>query len=119
MKKSAEEPTRAAPKAPKPPHGLSPEARGWWESIQLEYAVADPGGLLILASAVEAFDRMRQAQRRLRREGLTTVDRFGQRKAHPATVIERDSRSAMLAALKQLNLDLEPLQPRAGRPSGR
>jgi P27 family predicted phage terminase small subunit len=98
---------------------LSPEARGLWESIRSEYDVGDPGGLLILQSACEAFDRMRQAQRRLRREGLTVTDRFGQRKANPLTLIERDSRSAMLAALKQLNLDLEPLEQRPGRPAGR
>ncbi|HVW69190.1 MAG TPA: P27 family phage terminase small subunit [Steroidobacteraceae bacterium] len=87
-------------------------------SIREEYDIKDPGGLLILASAVEAFDRMRQAQRRLKREGLTVKDRFGQAKAHPAAVIERDSRAAMLAALKQLNLDLEPLEGRPGRPNG-
>lgn len=62
---------------------------------------------------------MRQAQRKLKKEGLTALDRFGQRKAHPAATIERDSRAAMLGALKQLNLDLEPLEPRAGRPNGR
>jgi P27 family predicted phage terminase small subunit len=102
-----------------PPPALSAEARRWWRSIRVEYDISDPGGLLILASACEAFDRMRQAQRKLKREGLTAVDRFGQSKAHPATVIERDSRAALLAALKQLNLDLEPLEPRAGRPNGR
>jgi P27 family predicted phage terminase small subunit len=103
---------------PKPPRGLSAEARTWWSRIRREYGVGDAGGLLILASACEAFDRMRQAQRRLRREGLTARDRFGQRKANPATLIERDSRSAMLAALKQLNLDIEPLNDRPGRPPG-
>lgn len=101
------------------PKDLSPEARGLWESIRSEYDVRDPGGLLILGSACEAFDRMRQAQRKLKREGLTTRDRFGQAKAHPATTIERDSRAAMLSALKQLNLDLEPLEQRPGRPAGR
>jgi P27 family predicted phage terminase small subunit len=116
MKNSPSESSKTDPIAPK---GLSAEARSWWKSIQREYEITDQAGLLILASAVEAFDRMRQAQRRLRREGLTATDRFGQRKAHPATVIERDSRAAMLSALKQLNLDLEPLQGRPGRPNGR
>ncbi len=103
----------------KPPNGLSAEARAWWESIRTEYDVSDPGGLLILQSAVEAFDRMRQAQRRLKREGLTVTDRFGQSKANPLTLTERDSRSAMLAALKALNLDIVPTEPRVGRPAGR
>jgi len=105
--------------APKPPPGLSVESRRWWKAIRTEYDVADPAGLLILSSACEAFDRMRQAQRRVKREGLTTRDRFGQAKPNPATLIERDSRSAMLTALKQLNLDIEPLHDRPGRPVGR
>lgn len=104
---------------PKPPKTLSAEARGLWASIRDSYDISDPGGLLVLASSFEAFDRMRQAQRRLKREGLTVTDRFGQKKANPLTLIERDSRSAMLAALKQLNLDLEPLEQRPGRPAGR
>ncbi|MGO9039875.1 MAG: P27 family phage terminase small subunit [Steroidobacteraceae bacterium] len=116
MKNSGAKPPKTRPK---PPKGLSAESLDWWERIGTEYDVTDPGGLLILASACEAFDRMRQAQRKLRREGLTAPDRFGQRKAHPATLIERDSRAAMLSALKQLNLDLEPLESRAGRPNGR
>jgi P27 family predicted phage terminase small subunit len=104
---------------PKPPKTLSAEAKGLWSAIRNEYDIIDPGGLLILTSGCEAFDRMRQAQRRLKREGLTVKDRFGQAKANPLTLIERDSRAAMLAALKQLNLDLEPLDQRPGRPVGR
>jgi hypothetical protein len=33
--------------------------------------------------------------------------------------VERDSRSAMLAALRQLGIDLEPLNDAPGRPAGR
>jgi hypothetical protein len=42
----------------------------------------------------------------------------GLRKAHPAIAIERDARIALLAALRALKLDLEPLEPRVGRPGG-
>ena len=45
-------------------------------------------------------------------------DRYGQLKAHPAVNIERDARAAMLAALKAMNLDVEPLRDRPGRPGG-
>jgi P27 family predicted phage terminase small subunit len=100
----------------KPPPGISAESRRWWQRVRDEYGIGDPGGLMILASACEAFDRMRQAQRRLKREGLTVTDRFGQRKAHPLTLVERDSRASMLSALRQLNLDIEPLRDRPGRP---
>jgi P27 family predicted phage terminase small subunit len=104
---------------PPAPASLSVEARRWWKKLVSEYDIVDAAGLLLLGTALEAFDRMRDAQATLERDGATLSDRFGQVKAHPATVTERDSRAAMLAGLRALNLDLEPLQPRHGRPSGR
>lgn len=62
---------------------------------------------------------MRHAQEAIRAEGMTVLDRFGQRKAHPLLPAERDARAQMLAALRALNLDVEPLQDRPGRPAGR
>lgn len=102
-----------------PPKHLSAEAAEWWRRTVQEYTFApgDPG-LLLLLSALEAFDRMREAQRQLARDGITTTDRFGQVRQHPATMIERDARTAMARLIRQLGLDLEPLRG-AGRPPGR
>ncbi len=83
-----------------------------------EYEITDPAGLLLLQTALEAFDRMRGAQESIANDGATVNDRFGQVRAHPMITVERDARAAMLAALKALNLDLEPLRDRIGRPSG-
>lgn len=102
-----------------PPKNLSTEAKKLWKGIQDEYQITDEAGLLILRTGFEAFDRMREAQAILSKKGMTVEDRFGQPKAHPMTTVERDSRAAMLAALKQLNLDLEPLRDGPGRPTGR
>ncbi len=93
--------------AAKPPASLAPEARRMWAQLQCEYGITDEGGLIILTAACEAFMRMREAQQLIKEEGLTFENRFGQRKPHPAVIIERDCRGQMLAALKQLNLDLE------------
>ncbi len=101
----------------RPPARLSAEGRKLWRDIVAEYAIGDPAGLAILGSTCEALDRMRDAQKEIKRDGSTTLDRFGQRKVHPAVLIERDSRAAVLAGLKALNLDLEPLRDRLGRPS--
>lgn len=100
---------------PRPPKTLSAEAKTWWRKLVDAYGIRDEGGLLLLATALEAFDRMRGAQRQIETDGLTVKDRFGQPKPHPATVVERDSRSGMLAALRALHLDLEPLNERPGR----
>lgn len=44
-------------------------------------------------------------QAELRRDGVTVLDRFGQRRQHPASVCECDARSVLLMALKALGLD--------------
>lgn len=88
-----------------------------WQRLQAEYSIVDAGGLVVLTAACEAFDRMRAAQKLIAKDGMVAADRFGQQKPHPAVVIERDARGQMLAALKQLNLDLEPLKS-IGRPAG-
>lgn len=100
------------------PTHLSLEARRWFDRLLTEYGITDDAGLLLLQTALEAFDRMRDCQEAITEEGPQVKDRFDQLKAHPLLATERDARSQMLAALKQLNLDLEPLQDAPGRPPG-
>jgi len=95
------------------PKTLSPEAGAFWDQFVAGWALDDAAGLILLVG-LEAFDRMRGAQKIIKREGMTVKGR-----AHAATVIERDARLAMLKALRQLNLDIEPLRDKAGRPPGR
>jgi P27 family predicted phage terminase small subunit len=103
---------------PKAPAGLSTEAKKWWRKIVGEWSM-DDSGLMILESALECFDRMRQAQASIAAEGAVVKDRFGQLKQHPAILTERDAKGGLLRHLKALNLDLEPLNPKPGRPAGR
>lgn len=88
-----------------------------WATYCREYEF-DDHGLVVLAQALEAFDRMREAQALLTAEGIVVRDRFDQPKPHPATLIERDSRASMLRALAQLHIDIEPLNDKPGRPAG-
>ena len=112
MKKSARTKTL------KPPAGLSREGASWWRKLVDEYRISDAGGLLLLETAMQAFDRARGAREKIDRDGELVPDRFGQFKAHALLPIERDARAQMLAALKQLNLDVEPLAAGPGRPAG-
>jgi P27 family predicted phage terminase small subunit len=105
------------PAHPPAPERLSAEAKSWWAKIVSEYDL-DDASLLILESALESFDRMRQAQALLKKEGIVVKDRFGQPKQHPATLIERDSKAMLLRQVKALGLDLEPLNDMPGRPPG-
>ena len=110
---------RNLPRSPIPPapKHLSAEGKRLWRDLVQEYGVTDSAGLAILAAGLEAHDRMREAQATLARDGATVKDRFGQVQVHVAVRIERDSRSAWLAALKSMNFDLEPLG-NVGRPTG-
>jgi P27 family predicted phage terminase small subunit len=98
-----------SPKKSSPPPTLSKEARARWQELVAEYGISDAAGLQILHTAMEAFDRMRGAQAQIAKDGQTHLDRFGQMKSHPLLPVERDARAAMLAALKALNLDVEPV----------
>lgn len=104
---------------PKTPPDLSAAAKEWWTKLTAEYQLEDAAGLLLLETALQAFDRMHQARELITKHGAVTLDRFDQLRPNPATTIERDSRAAMLGALKALNLDIEPLHDGAGRPPGK
>ncbi len=102
----------------KPPSILSKAAQSLWREVVGGYELDDPAGQMLLESALTAYDRMHQARRLIRRDGLLVPGTAGTKKQHPAVTIERDSRAAMLSALKALNLDLEPLRDKGGRPPG-
>jgi hypothetical protein len=72
-----------------------------------------------LETALSSFDRWQGARKILAREGAVVRDRFGQRVAHVAVGIERDSKATMVRALKELHLDIEPLRDAPGRPPGK
>ncbi len=101
---------------PKSPKHLSAEAKAWWKTFVRDWDL-DRAALMILESALEAFDRQRQAQEVLSREGIVVKDRWGQLKMHPCVLIERDAKGTMLRKLAALKLDLEPIQA-PGRPPG-
>jgi P27 family predicted phage terminase small subunit len=103
---------------PKAPSHLSKEAKKIWSEILAEYDISDAAGLRILRVALESFDRAQAARTAIDKDGMTVTDKFGQVKPHPLLPIERDSRAAFLAGLKALNLDLEPLRDKPGRPGG-
>jgi phage terminase small subunit len=98
------------------PSDLSPAARAWGVRILAEFQVDDAAGLLLLAEALRAWDRAREAGVAIAKDGAIVKDRFDQHRAHPAINVERDARGSMLAAFRALHLDIEP--PKAtGRPT--
>lgn len=112
---------KTANRIPRAPAHLSKEAANWWKKILTEYELPEES-LLILESALESFDRMRQAQEEIKTRGLIvkTLGKFGESiRQNPAVGIETESKRTMLACFRQLGLDLEPLNPTPGRPAGK
>jgi P27 family predicted phage terminase small subunit len=106
-------------KLQKPPKDLPLEAKKLWLRIREEYGINDATGETYLATGCRLFARMREAQKILKREGLTVKGRYGQPLPHPLVKVELDASAAMIRAFKSLNLDVEPLQNGPGRPGGK
>jgi P27 family predicted phage terminase small subunit len=102
---------------PSAPRYLSKQGKAWWRRILEEFELGD-SSLLDLELTLQAFDRWQAARELLDKEGTVIKDRFEQDKLHPAVLIERDSRFAVLRGLRQLGLDLAPLNDGPGRPAG-
>jgi phage terminase small subunit len=100
-----------------PPAHLDNAGAGLWSDIVRQYRIADGAGLALVTTAAECLDRMRQAQEAIAQHGVLVRDRYGGLRQNPAIVVERGARDGMLAALKALNLDLEPLRDRADHAS--
>jgi hypothetical protein len=98
---------------------LSRQAQKLKKAILAEYEITDQAGFAILETAMQAYDGMNAAQGIVDEQGLTVAGDRGAIKAHPLCAVIRDYRSQFLMALKHLNLDLEPLKSRPGRPGGK
>ena len=89
---------------------LSAEAQALHAKLKREWKITDGAGGVALLTLCQCLDRLRDAQGILKVEGIVITDRWGQKKVHPASTIEREARAGLLACLKSLNLDLESLE---------
>ena len=103
---------------PKPPAGLKADGRKLWIELQRSYGIADAGGLLLLRTVCQSFDDLMAARKLVAKEGMVVTGHTGP-KAHPAARLIETSHRSMMAALRQLHLDVEPVRPTPGRPSGK
>jgi len=100
----------------KPPQKLSLEAKKLWSALREDYQIEDALGLNYLTMALRHWEEMMAARAVVEREGFTVTDRYGQTKSHPAMKVVHEASAASRACLKCLNLDIEPLRDRPGRP---
>ena len=102
---------------PKPPRPQGAPGRSLWRRLQAAYRIQDAGGLEFPMTACECLDLETRLLAEVERDGFFTVDRYQQRRPHPALSAARDARAQRLQALRGLNLAIgEPAAP--GRPEG-
>lgn len=99
------------------PGHLSVEAGAWWRKLASEYGIVGAGGVALLTLAAEAFDCAQSCRKAI---GADLVTRGAKQRLipHPLLRVEHAARQQMISALRQLNLDIEPLRDRPGRPAG-
>jgi hypothetical protein len=110
-------PTRGKAATSAPPAHLGEAGRELWTSIQASYRITDPGGRALLGTAAEAADRIASVRAQIDEQGELLTIR-GIPRVNPLCAVERDARAALIRALKELHLDLEPLRDKPGRPEG-
>ena len=102
--------------APKAPSGLSKRSRDLWVAVLADYDLG-AAELEVLRGALESLDRADEAGEVLKRDGLSTVDRYGSPKAHPLLDVEQRCRTAFRQSVRQLGLEVEDDTSRTPHPS--
>lgn len=99
------------------PGSLSRSARDLRAKLVSEYGITDTSALTLLAVAVQAWDRARNAQKRLAVEGLTIKGRSGFMRPHPLVAVARDAESTFTRIMRGLNLIRVVPPKKPGRPA--
>jgi P27 family predicted phage terminase small subunit len=100
---------------PHPPKHLGRPGKALWRTICSDFALENHH-LPVLQVACESLDRATQARELVEAEGLTYTDSKGGIHPHPGVAIERDSRTLLLRALRELSLDSDAVE-QYSRPS--
>ena len=106
-------------KPPRSPKGLGTAGRRLWAGIQAEYSITDGGGIAHLMSACKAEDDLERLRGQVKKDGDLITVTGKPPIAHPLLASIRGLETVKRQALRSLNLDLEPLRDRVGRPAGR
>ena len=90
-----------------PPRPLGQHGAAFWARVMAEFAIADVGGIEILAQLCAGIDRAEALAEIIAREGEVIRTRTGVLKSHPAVRDEISARQFVLKAISKLGIDLE------------
>ena len=101
------------------PKHLLTEGHLFFTQMVDEYEVRDCAGLALVTRAAECLDRMAAARQAFATDGEIVKNQYGMSVLNPACKLEKEARDGFLAAVRMLNLDIEPPRPGPGRPASR
>ncbi len=107
-------------KIPAAPQGLSPASKKIWKAVTAEWLLSIDG-VVLLQCALEALDRLKQAQAEVDTDGITITSPSGLIRPHPSLRLEKEAAGRFLQAWKQLGFSQEETVGVArpiGRPGG-
>lgn len=99
---------RKRPTKPKPPTGLSTEARALWVSTNEEYAFETAADFTLLCQLCETLVRLREIQAAIKAGGLMVAGSQGQMRMNPLLQAEEGARRTILAHVRALRLTSTP-----------
>jgi hypothetical protein len=110
--------SRSMPKPRPAPKSLDKTGAHLWTEVVSCYEFADPGSYAILEQACLCVQRAERCRLLIDKDGEMLFGKNGPR-ANPLLRDELGNRALCARLLGRLGLDLEPLHPTPGRPSGR
>ncbi len=97
------------------PNNLSIEAKNGWKELESCFELEE-GLYIVLKVMFEAYDRLQQARREIKKRGLIIKHpKTGFERENPALKIEKEARSGFLQAWRQLGIDIDVKD--VGRPT--
>jgi terminase small subunit-like protein len=99
-----------------PPRNVGAPGQQLWNSIMSQFDIHDAAGVEMLTQACEMLSRAEAFRIQIEDEGAMIKTSTGT-KAHPLLTAELNARNFVVRTLRQLGLDVQPLQQREGRPS--
>ena len=105
-------------KIPRPKKKLGCSGRRFWRKVHQDYDFEDEHDIERLWQAADCLDQIHAASEVLKAEGMYILDRFSQKREHPALKTVKDFKALFLRYVKELNLNVDdqPKRP-PGRPS--
>lgn len=100
----------------KAPNGLKANGRRFWKNVLSEYDLTDTHDLERLSMASKCLDDLCEAEKRVKEDGMFTINRYSATVEHPGVKTIRDTRLLFVKIIRELALDIvSPENPRPPR----